>query len=104
MSSAPCRLDLEASEENAPATSSISPSKAAALRCTAPMNAPGPPPTIPYRTFRFSGIVVFLARSGSEDCMRSEAKRKGTGNDGAEPRRLQEAVVNRVGGHRDGPR
>jgi hypothetical protein len=45
-----------ASAENAPATSSISPSSAAAFRWTAPMKAPGPPPTIPYRTFLFSGI------------------------------------------------
>jgi hypothetical protein len=50
--------DFAASEENAPATSSISPSSAAARRCTAPMKAPGPPPTIPYRTFRFKGMLV----------------------------------------------
>mgnify|MGYP001089614846 CR=1 FL=1 len=52
------RVGVAASDENAPATSSISPSIAAALRCTAPMNAPGPPPTMPYRTFLFSGISI----------------------------------------------
>src|SRR5437016_5228121 len=40
-------------DDNAPATSSNRSSIRAAIRCTAPMNAPGPPPTIPSRSLRF---------------------------------------------------
>src|SRR5260221_137601 len=45
----PCSRDFAASEENAPATSVARPSTVAARLWTAPMKAPGPPPTIPKR-------------------------------------------------------
>ena len=45
--SAPEALDFSGSEENAPQTSSIWPSILAAMRWTAPMKAPRPPPTMP---------------------------------------------------------
>src|SRR6516225_7075713 len=41
-----------ASDDSAPATSSYRSSRRAAIRCTAPMNAPCPPPTMPNRNLR----------------------------------------------------
>src|SRR5438132_2566497 len=52
ISSAAARL-RSGFDDNAPATSSNRSSIRAAIRCTAPMNAPGPPPTIPSRSLRF---------------------------------------------------
>src|SRR5436190_16674108 len=41
------------------------PSMRAAMRCTAPMNAPRPPPIIPKRSLRFSmRVSLLLAREG----------------------------------------
>ena len=42
------------------------PSSAAAFRWTAPINAPGPPPTIPYRTFLPKGIISISFMFASE--------------------------------------
>src|SRR5436309_9987497 len=50
--SAPESLARCASDERAPATSSNCPSMRAHKRCTAPMNAPRPPPTMPSRSGR----------------------------------------------------
>ena len=41
------------SDENTPATSSISRSSSAAMRCTGPMKAPGPPPIMAMRSRHF---------------------------------------------------
>src|SRR5213083_2833213 len=48
--SAPESLARWASDERAPATSSNCPSMRAHRRCTAPMKAPRPPPTMPSRS------------------------------------------------------
>src|ERR1043165_4323247 len=53
---APEALERSGSDENAPATSSALPSICAAIRCTAPMNAPRPPPIMPKRSLRFIEI------------------------------------------------
>src|SRR5947208_9148207 len=50
--SAPESLARWASDDRAPATSSNCPSMRAHSRCTAPMNAPRPPPTMPGRSGR----------------------------------------------------
>src|SRR5438093_7331219 len=50
--SAPESLARWASDDRAPATSSNCPSMRAHSRCTAPMNAPRPPPTMPSRSGR----------------------------------------------------
>src|SRR6266446_782691 len=64
ISSAAARL-RSGLEDNAPATSSNRSSIRAAMRCTAPMNAPGPPPTIPSRSLRFvpSPVLAFAVIS-----------------------------------------
>src|SRR6266545_4128150 len=49
-SSAPDSLARCGSDESAPATSSYCPSMRAQSRCTPPMNAPRPPPTMPSRS------------------------------------------------------
>ena len=54
--SAPDARERAGSAENAPATSSAWPSMTAAMRCTAPMKAPRPPPIMPKRSFRFMGL------------------------------------------------
>src|SRR6267143_1439416 len=45
---------------SAPATNSNRSSIRAAIRCTAPINAPGPPPTIPSRSRRFFPSLAFV--------------------------------------------
>src|SRR6266581_1430084 len=50
--SAPDSLARWGSDESAPATSSYCPSMRAHSRCTPPMNAPRPPPTMPSRSGR----------------------------------------------------
>src|SRR5579863_7250973 len=52
----PAARDFSGELENAPATNSILPSSSAAVRCTGPINAPGPPPANPMRSFRFSAM------------------------------------------------
>src|SRR5438477_10320514 len=56
----PAARDFSGELENAPATISILPSSSAAMRCTGPMNAPGPPPANPMRSFRCSVIQSSL--------------------------------------------
>src|ERR1035438_5325867 len=53
----PAMRDFSAVCEKAPATNSILPSSSAPMRCTGPMNAPGPPPTIPIRNF-FCSVII----------------------------------------------
>ncbi len=47
------------SEDNAAATNSNLSSSRAAMRCTAPMKPPGPPPTMPSRSRRFNFLPDF---------------------------------------------
>src|SRR5690349_9937516 len=53
-----------ASEDSAPATTRAWPSSSAAMRCTAPMKAPRPPPTMPARRRRSAGAVARLLIAG----------------------------------------
>src|SRR6266481_1040272 len=71
-SSSAAALLFAGSDDNAPATSSNRSSIRAAIRCTAPINAPGPPPTIPKRSRRFftslaTGFAV-ISLSHSSPC------------------------------------
>src|SRR6266481_2780302 len=73
-SSSAAALLFAGSDDNAPATSSNRSSIRAAIRCTAPINAPGPPPTIPKRSRRFfpplaTGFAV-ISLSHSSPCPR----------------------------------
>src|SRR6478752_7873731 len=50
-----------ASDDSAPQTREYASSSRAAMRCTAPMKAPSPPPTMPRRTRWFGRIASVQA-------------------------------------------
>src|ERR1700689_805477 len=56
LNDSPAAHERSADCEKAPATSSMRPSSSAAILCTGPMKAPGPPPTMPMRSFLFTVI------------------------------------------------